>query len=71
MQTEQTARAYTRLIELIEQVHLPQRHVTTGVTTEQLQTVSTTIDLYNCAIHATERKDPFRYDRTERTVLAQ
>ena len=50
MQTEQTARAYTRLIELIERVQLPQRHVTTGVTTEQLQARSTTIDLFNCAI---------------------
>jgi hypothetical protein len=71
MQTEQTARAYTRLIELIEQVQLPQRHVTTGVTTEQLQAVSTTIDLFNCAIHTTERTDPFRDDRTIRTVSAQ
>ena len=71
MQTEQTARGYTRRIELIEQVQLPQRHVTTGVTTEQLQVVSTTIDLFNCAIHTTERIDPFRDDRTIRTVSAQ
>ena len=71
MQTEQTARAYTRLIELIEQVQLPQRHVTTGVTTEQLQAVITTIDRFNCAIYATERIDPFRDYRTTQTVSAQ
>ena len=66
MQTEQTARAYTRLIEMIEQVQLPQRHVTTGVTTPSCEHY----DLFTCAIHATERIDPFRDDRTMRTVSA-